>query len=73
MENPIKIENHYHISVEDFLAKVVVEERTKLLSVLKENNIIVEVDGEFFGVAYDNFATREDEDHTPQISLKKVQ
>ena len=73
MENPIKVENHYHINVEDFLSKVIVEERTKLLSVLKENNIIVEVDGELFGVAYDNFAEREDEDHAPQISLKKVQ
>jgi hypothetical protein len=73
MENPIKVENHYHINVEDFLSKVIVEERTKLLSVLKDNNIIVEVDGELFGVAYDNFSTREDEDHVPQISLKKVQ
>ena len=73
MENPIKVENHYHINVEDFLSKVIVEERAKLLSILKDNNIIVEVDGELFGVAYDNFSEREEEDHAPQISLKKVQ
>lgn len=73
MENPTKIENHYHISVDDFLTKVIIEERSKLLNVLKQNNIIVEVDGELFGVAYDNFDTRDEDEHVPQISLKKVQ
>jgi len=73
MENNItKIENHYHVSVDDFIAKIALEERTRLVDVLKENNIIVEVDGELFGVAYDNWDSREDEGHQPQISLKKV-
>jgi hypothetical protein len=72
MDNITKIENHYHVTVDDFIAKIVSEERARLTAVLKENNIIVEIDGELFGVAYDNWDTREEEDHSPQISLKKV-
>lgn len=73
MENNItKIENHYHVSVDDFVAKIIVEERNKLINILKENNIIVEVDGEMFGVAYQNWEDREEEDHSPTIALKKV-
>ena len=67
-----KIENHYHINLEEFLSKVIAEEGTRLLTALKESNIIVEIDGELFGVAYENFAARDEEDHQPQISLKKV-
>lgn len=73
MENNVtKIENHYHISSEDFISRITLEERNRMIEILKENNIIVEVDGEMFGVAYDNFADREEEEHAPSISLKKV-
>ncbi len=72
MDNITKVENHYHVTVDDFITKIVSEERARLTAVLKENNIIVEVDGELFGVAYDNWDAREEEDHSPQISLKKV-
>jgi hypothetical protein len=72
VENITKIENHYHVTVDDFVANIVLQERTRLTDVLKENKIIVEIDGELFGVAYDNWDTREEEGHQPQISLKKV-
>lgn len=73
MENNVtKIENHYHISSDEFVSKIIQEERDRTIKILKEGNILVEIDGELFGVAYDNFAEREQEDHAPQISLKKV-
>jgi len=67
-----KIENHYHISVNDFIEKIIADERQKIFQALKDSGVLVEHEDEVFGVAYTNWENRTEEGHVPQIALKKV-
>ena len=72
MENTTAITNNFYVNIEEFLEKFVAQDRERLIQVLKDNNVIVELADGLYGVSYTNFNDREEENHTPTISLKRI-
>ena len=72
MENTTSITNNFYVGIEEFLEKFISQDRQQLIQVLKDNNIIVELTDGLYGVSYVNFEDRENENHTPEVSLKRI-
>ena len=72
MENTPNVINNFYVGIEEFLEKFVSQDREKTIQVLKDNNIIVELGDGLYGVSYTNFSDREEENHAPQIELKRI-
>jgi hypothetical protein len=71
-ENNTQVINNYHIDGASLIKIIASQEQVKLLSVLKQSNVILEQEDGLYAVSYDNWDTRGQEDHQPAISLKRI-
>jgi hypothetical protein len=71
-ENSTQIINNYHIDAMSLVGTLAAQEQAKIIQALKAANVLFEQDGELFAVSYENWESRNDEGHEPQVSLKRV-
>lgn len=71
-QNTQQITNNYYVDAESLITMIAAQEQSRIISVLRNVNAIIEQEDGLYAVSYVNFQDSGDEDHKPEMTLVKI-